>query len=223
MLVDAGEIRHNFGSTSSSGAQSPVFISSLQFHWMIELLEDAISLDESFSMDLPPTLDDLAPEYKCSIGAYLPPPCLSHFRTVNLVHRHALQLTLFEVLAYSGGAGLEAIPKIAEVGNVGAITAVSARLEDADGGVRREAVYALGEIVEKGDAGAIPALAARLEDADCRVRSAAACAVGMIAVIGNARAITAVAARLEDADEIVRREAVCTLEEIAEKGNLGCK
>ena len=132
-------------------------------------------------MDMLPTLDNLAPEYNCSIGAYLPPQCLSHFRTVRLFHRHALRLTLFEVLACSGVAGLATIPKIAGKGNADAITAVAARLEDADVSVRQAAVSVLGEIAEKGNAGVITAVAARLEDADENVRAAASLILQRIA------------------------------------------
>ena len=43
--------------------------------------------------------------------------------------------------------------KVAEKGDVGAIAAVSARLEDADGYVRLAAVEALAKIALKGDGG----------------------------------------------------------------------
>ena len=132
-------------------------------------------------MDVLPTLDNLAPEYNCLIGAYLLPQCLSHFRTVNLVHRHALQLTLVEVLACSGVAGLETIPKIAGKGNADAITAVAARLEDANWITRFEAVSVLGEIAEKGNDDAITRWAARLEDAHENVRAAASLVLQRIA------------------------------------------
>ena len=132
-------------------------------------------------MDVLPTLDNLAPEYNCLIGAYLLPQCLSHFRTVNLVHRHALQLTLVEVLARSGVAGLETIPKIAGKGNADAITAVAACLEDADMSVRQAAVSVLGEIAEKGNDDAITRVAARLEDAHEDVRTAASLVLEWIA------------------------------------------
>ena len=167
-------------------------------------------------MDLLPTLDDLAPLYNCLIGAYLLPQCLSHFRTVNLVHRHALQLTLVEVLACSGVAGLETIPKIAGKGNADAITAVAARLEDVDEYVRAAAVKALGKIAEKGNAGVITAVAACLEDADMSVRQAAVSVLGEIAEKGNDDAITRWAARLEDAHENVRAAASLVLQRIAE-------
>ena len=159
-------------------------------------------------MDVLPTLDNLAPEYNCLIGAYLPPQCLSHFRTVNLVHRHALQLTLVEVLACSGVAGLETIPKIAGKGNADAITAVAARLEDADGNVRSVAVYVLGEIVEKGNADAITVVSARLEHANGTVREAAVNVLAQITQKGNPNVITAMRALLEDAQPEVRAAAL---------------
>ena len=52
----------------------------------------------------------------------------------------------------------EAIPRIAEKGDVDAITAVAARLEHADRNVRAAAVNTLGKIADKGNADAIAAV-----------------------------------------------------------------
>ena len=107
-------------------------------------------------------------------------------------------MTLLEVLACSGVAGLEMIPKIAGKGNVSprwppprwprggrfnakAITAVAARLEDADVSVRATALNALGKIAEKGNAGVITAVSTRLEDAHENVRAAASLVLERIA------------------------------------------
>ena len=50
-------------------------------------------------------------------------------------------------------AAAESMAKVAGKGDVGAIAAVSARLEDADGYVRLAAVEALAKIALKGDGG----------------------------------------------------------------------
>merc|ERR1719375_755041 len=116
---------------------------------------------------------------------------------------------------------LQALGKVAEKGDAGVIRAVSARLEDADEGVRLAAVEALGKVAEKGDAGAIAAVSARFEHEKPYVRQAAVQALGTIAEKGDAGVIRAVSARLEDAGEGVRLAAVEALGTIAEKGDAG--
>ena len=141
-------------------------------------------------------------------------------RTVDSAFRAALQLTLVERLACGGVKELEKTAFFAETGDARAITAVSARVEDANENVRRAAVRALKEIAGKGNAGAITAVLKGLEHEDKHVRIAAVVALPQIAEKGNADAITKVSACLQDPEEDVRLAAVKALARIAEKGNV---
>ena len=106
------------------------------------------------------TYDNLPPDCKCFVVAYLSPSCLSRFRTVNAAYRRALHITLVNLLGRGGTRALRAIVQIAEKGNADAVTAVSARLGDAYEDVRRAALDALAQIAERGHAGAIAAVSA---------------------------------------------------------------
>jgi HEAT repeat protein len=89
-----------------------------------------------------------------------------------------------------------------------AVSALIARLEDSEAGVRAASVSALGEM--KSEA-AVPALIARLEDSDVEVRRAASSALGGMK---NEAAVSALIARLEDSGAGVRIAAASALGEI---------
>ena len=115
------------------------------------------------------------------IGAYLPIQCLSCFRNVNSVNRHALHPAVVNALARGGCEGINVTPRIVARGDAGAIKAVSARLKDESASVREAAVNVLAQITQKGNPNVITAMRALLEDAQPEVRAAALSAGLLIA------------------------------------------
>ena len=122
------------------------------------------------------------------IGELLPAHSLSIFRGVNSVLRPFLYPTL--------------------------IAALVARVQHANGNVRRAAVRALGQIARRGDTRAIAAVAARAEDEEVGVRRAAVNVLWRIAEKGNAVAFAAVASRLADPDRGIKSAAQSALERV---------
>ena len=196
-----------FSSRSSSRALSLDLIHCLQ-----QLLH---------CMALQPTLDGFAVGVLVleRIGAYLPIQCLSCFRNVNSVNRHALHPAVVNALARGGCEGINVTPRIVARGDAGAIKAVSARLKDESASVREAAVNVLAQIAEKGNAGVITAVFARLDDAQWQVRQAAVNALVQIADRGHADAIAKLSSRLVDKRGNLRGAAVKALKQIAGRGN----
>mmetsp|Transcript_11613 Transcript_11613/g.34435 ORF Transcript_11613/g.34435 Transcript_11613/m.34435 type:complete len:275 (-) Transcript_11613:32-856(-) len=111
------------------------------------------------------------------------------------------------------------LAKVAERGNVRAMAALNAFLEDACREVRVVAIEALAQVAIIGDAWAIAAATDRLEDRSQDVQDAAFKVLAQVCERGDERVIAAVSARLHSEDPAVRYRAVKALSQLAKKGD----
>eukprot|EP00746_Dinoflagellata_sp_MGD_P149522 gnl/MRDRNA2_/MRDRNA2_81530_c0_seq1.p1 gnl/MRDRNA2_/MRDRNA2_81530_c0~~gnl/MRDRNA2_/MRDRNA2_81530_c0_seq1.p1 ORF type:complete len:1078 (+),score=242.31 gnl/MRDRNA2_/MRDRNA2_81530_c0_seq1:223-3456(+) len=121
--------------------------------------------------------------------------------------------------SYVRCAAVEALMQVVEEGNMEAVAAVTALLDDKFAGVRAAALSAISQFALRSDEELVSKVLALVDDRDVGVRAPAISALAKVTTVGDKQVIDVIMSRIEDLDRDVRRAAVGALAQVVEKGD----